>query len=269
MPHVVRAGESTDSGLPGPVPGGEGLRVRWLIGSALGNAQKGILGELTLAPGAAEPLHRHVNVDEAAFVMSGAATVLTADGERALPEGALVLSPRGTWHGIRAGHEPVELLLIYGGKSDISKLAAEPGDGTAEGEAPQIINSSERPRNSVHNPDLGFFNMGASWLVSEEGLPGANLVVGAAVYGMPDTDGGHALHRHPAGEEFLYLRSGESSHLTEAGSIPMGPGDIAFIPTGEWHGIWNHSASGSHSVFGYLGSSSLEEAGYELPDAKE
>jgi quercetin dioxygenase-like cupin family protein len=263
MPHLTKAGDRSRTGAR---PDAAGLNTRWLISSALGGAEHGMIAELELAPMATEPLHRHANADEAAFVLSGSATALGADGEQAAPAGTLILSSRGTWHGIRAGEEPTSVLLIYGGESNIDELVVELAGGVAAGAAPRTINASELTPHPNHNPEMGFFNMAANFLVSEDGLPGAELVVGAAFYGTPDPIGGHALHRHPNAEEFLYIRRGRASHLTTDGELAMDQGDIAFIPTGELHGIWNKSPSATQSVFGYLGLTSLRAGGYELAE---
>jgi quercetin dioxygenase-like cupin family protein len=263
MPHVMKAGDHSRTGAR---PDAAGLDTRWMISSDLGGARHGMIGELELAPEATEPLHRHANADEAAFVLSGSATVLGADGEQPAPAGTLILSSRGIWHGIRAGDEPTSVLLIYGGENTLDAFAVELAGRDAAGAAPRTINAAELTPHPNHNPEMGFFNMAANFLVSEDGLPGAELVVGAAHYGTPDPKGGHALHRHPAAEEFLYIRGGRASHLMAEGSIAMGPGDIAFIPTGEWHGIWNESESATQSVFGYLGIASLQAGGYELAE---
>lgn len=261
MPHVVKAGDRSRTGAR---PEADGLTTRWMISSDQGGSRHGVVGELELASGATEPLHRHAHADEAAFVLSGSATVLSADGEQPAPAGTLVLSSRGIWHGLRADGQPTVVLLIYGGESELDSLGVELAGKDAVGGSPRTINSLELTPHLNHNPHMGFFNMAANFLVSEDGLPGADLLVGAASYGTPDPDGGHALHRHPIAEEFLYVRGGQASHLTADGSIAMGPGDIAFIPSGEWHGIWNESPSGVQSLFGYLGTTSRQAGGYEL-----
>lgn len=262
MPHVVRAGDRSRTGAR---PAADGVSARWMISSELGGARHGIVGELELEPGAVEPLHRHANGDEAAFVLSGSATAVGVNGEQPAPAGALILASRNVWHAIRAGEEPTRVLLIYSGESDIAALDAELAGDDAAGESPRMIDSSALTPHLNHNPEMGFFNMAASFLVSEDGLSGADLVVGAAQYGTPDPIGGHALHRHPAAEEFLYIRDGQALHLTEEGTDPMQPGDIALIPAGEWHGIWNQAPAATQSVFGYLGVTSLAAGGYELP----
>ena len=265
MPYIVTKEQPIADKAAGAVPEAEGAHVRWLISSEHGGSQQGMIAELTLNPGAGLPLHRHGNADEAAFVVAGDATLLTAAGEQPAPAGTLILAVRDVWHGLRGGEEPVKLLTIYGGESDISALDLELDDGETAGDPPVTVDALSLARDPIHMPENGFFNMGARWLVSEDGLPGAMLVIGRSAYGEPELEGGHALHRHPGAEEFLYLLDGDANHLTEhGGEIAMTAGDIALMPASEWHGIWNSGPSAAQSVFGYLGVGSLEASGYEL-----
>jgi quercetin dioxygenase-like cupin family protein len=264
MPHIVKAGESIGPTAQRPVPDADGARIRWLVSSAHGGSEHGIIGELTLDPGAAQPLHRHTGVDEAIVVLEGHATLLTAAGEQPVPAGGLILAERQVWHGVRAGESSLKLLTIYAGESDIEALDTELSDGVADGALPATLDVRSLPRNPIHAPENGFFNMASRWLVSEDGLPSSAFLLGRAAYGEPEPEGGHALHRHLAGEEFLYLLEGQANHLTEDAEIAMRTGDLAFMPSPEWHGIWNSGPGAAQSVFGYLGVNSLAAGGYEL-----
>jgi quercetin dioxygenase-like cupin family protein len=68
----------------------------------------------TLAPGGfAPPPHRHREIDEAVYVVSG--TLELTDGEQTwtAPAGTFAAIPAGTDHGMSvAGDEPVRLLLV-------------------------------------------------------------------------------------------------------------------------------------------------------------
>ena len=264
MPHIVSHARTTEPGAHPPVPDGDGVHVRWLVSSDDGEAKHGIIAELRLDPGAVQPRHRHANADEAAIILEGNAWLLTASAQRPAPAGTLILARRDVWHGLRAGESGVKLLTVHGGESDISALAVELGEGEHDDEAPETLTIADAPWNAVHNPEAGFHNMSAAWLVSEAGLPSATMVIGRSAYGEEGTPGGHALHRHFHGEEFLYLVSGDATHLTEDGEIGLTAGDIGFMPAPEWHGIWNSGAVPAQSVFGYLGVDSLDAAGYEV-----
>lgn len=264
MPHILEAGKSIEPTPRRAVPDAEGTHIRWLVSSAHGGAKHGIIAELTLDPGAGQPLHRHGNADEAAIVLDGDATLLTAAGEQPAPMGTLILAEHDVCHGLRAGDEPVNLLTIYGGECDIADLEVDLGDGGGNDSTPATLHVPSLPRNPIHRPENGFYNMGARWLVSEGGLPSSVFLIGRGAYGEPELEGGHALHRHLAAEEFLYLLDGQANHLTEDGQIAMAAGDIAFMPALEWHGIWNSGPAAAQSIFGYLGVNSREAGGYEL-----
>lgn len=265
MPHIVSS--STHQGADSEVSAG-GVGTRWLVSSTHGGARHGMIADVRLGPGAGQPLHRHANAEEAAIVLDGDATVLTATGDQPAPAGTLILSVRGVWHGIVAGARPVRLLTVYGGECDVDALDMEMAQGSVEGAASETVGIESVARARNHAPEMGFYNMAAGWLVSENGLPSSELLIGRSVYGEPELEGGHVLHRHLVGEEFLYLLEGSAAHLTEDGErIPMAVGDIAFMPAPELHGIWNTGATAAHSIFGYLGANSLAGAGYELAPA--
>ncbi len=264
MPYLVKAGAPVIDSSSSEVPDLDGVAVRWLVSAEHGESRHGMAAELTLAPYAAQPLHRHLGVDEAAIVLSGAATLLSASGEQPAPAGTLVLSTDGIWHGIKSGEQPVTLLTIYGGESRASALDTELAGDHPEGASPAAVGIPSLGRDRAHNPEMGFFNMSARFLVAEGALASSALFIGRADYGEPGHAGGHVLHSHPAAEEFLYLLEGEASHLTEHGELPMTAGDIALIPASEWHGIWNPNTTPAQALFGYLGASSRQAAGYEL-----
>lgn len=257
---------STSEVEPVPtVPDVDGATIRWLLTGERGGARSGIIGRLTLRAGAALPGHVHPGVDETIFVLSGTGTVSGADGELAVAPGTLIMSPRGTPHALGAG-EAIDAIVVYTGTSDPAALSAEePASGTPEA-APRVVDSPGLGRDPLHVPEQGFHHMGSRFLVGETGLTGIDLLVGDSAYGAEGQPGGHALHRHPDGDEFIFLRSGSAWHLTESDRLPMAAGDISFMPAGEWHGIWNECDTPVLGLFGYLGCSTLAAAGYELPE---
>lgn len=264
MPYITRADAPV---MDGSLSGGrdvDGVTVRWLVSAEHGEARHGMVAELTLAPHAAIPLHRHPDADEAAVLLSGEATLLSASGEKPAPAGTLVLSTKGIWHGIKSGDKPVKVLTIYGGESQVSALGVELAGDPPQGASPSVVDIPSLGRDRAHNPEMGFFNMSARFLVGDDGLASSAFLIGRGAYGDSGHAGGHALHRHPKAEEFLYLLEGDASHLTEDGELPMTTGDIALIPASEWHGIWNPRPIPAQGLFGYLGVSSRQGAGYEL-----
>lgn len=264
MPYITKADAAGIDRSSTGVPDVDGVTVRWLVSAEQGESRHGMVAELTLAPHSAQPLHRHLGVDEAAVVLSGEATLLSASGAQPAPAGTLVLSTDGIWHGIKSGDEPVKLLTIYGEENRVSALGAELAGDHPEGASPSVLDVPSLGRDRVHNPEMGFFNMSARFLVAEDALASSAFLIGRSAYGEPGRAGGHVLHRHPAAEEFLYLLEGEASHLTEDGELAMTAGDIALIPASEWHGIWNPGTTPAQALFGYLGATSRQVAGYEL-----
>lgn len=248
MPYITRAGSRA-------------AQVEVLLDAQHGAAQRGTVTQLILEPRSGEELHCHTGADEATFVLSGQAAALGASGEEVAPAGTLIYSAQGTWHAVRSGQQPVTLLTVH-------------GHGESEGEAKAIPSGQDKPvlvdvaglgRDPAHNPAMGFLHMSARFLIGESALPSSGLFAGRAAYGDPGQPGGHALHRHPSAEEFLFVLEGEAHHLTEDGELPMRAGDIALIPAGEWHGIWNSGDTPVQALFGYLGVSGRPAAGYELP----
>ncbi|MFY0579771.1 cupin domain-containing protein [Cystobacter fuscus] len=76
--------------------------------------------------------------------------------------------------------------------------------------------------------------------------------------------GSHQLHRHPHADEFFLVLQGGGEHLTKDGPVRLNPGDLAYIPAGEWHGFQTDPGVTTRTVYGYLGAGSLAQAGYEL-----
>ena len=74
----------------------------------------------------------------------------------------------------------------------------------------------------------------------------------------------HEHHRHPNGDEFLFILEGGGEHLTPGSAVRLDAGEIAYIPAGEYHGYRNKAGALTRTLFGYFGAGSLEEAGYEV-----
>jgi quercetin dioxygenase-like cupin family protein len=49
----------------------------------------------------------------------------------------------------------------------------------------------------------------------------------------------HAFHKHPTREELLYVLSGRAEQWVGKEHRILGPGEVAFVPTGEVHGTYN------------------------------
>lgn len=50
----------------------------------------------------------------------------------------------------------------------------------------------------------------------------------------------HAKHVHPTQEEIIFVMSGHGFSVTdECGRVPLGPGDVSYIPAGVYHATVN------------------------------
>lgn len=50
----------------------------------------------------------------------------------------------------------------------------------------------------------------------------------------------HAKHVHPTQEEIIFVLSGRGFSVTdECGRVPLGPGDVSYIPAGVYHATVN------------------------------
>lgn len=78
----------------------------------------------------------------------------------------------------------------------------------------------------------------------------------------------HELHRHPTAEEYFFVLEGAGVHLTEGEPVPVGVGDLVFIPKGEWHGFANNTDRSTMVVTVIGGVAHYSDAGYEVHPAQ-
>jgi oxalate decarboxylase/phosphoglucose isomerase-like protein (cupin superfamily) len=105
--------------------------------------------------------------------------------------------------------------------------------------------------------------MNARWLATDEICSTGSIVVGASRF-APE-GGAHELHRHAEAAEFFIVLAGEGVQLDEEGNeVPVEVGEAALLPKNSWHGFRNTGTEEVRAVFGFLGATSLDTAGYEL-----
>lgn len=80
------------------------------IGSATGSNNLG-LGTQQVTVGAGIPIHRHLQMDEAFYVLGGSGTFTLNDAHHSFDEGATIFIPRNSWHGF--ANPDRELLLLW------------------------------------------------------------------------------------------------------------------------------------------------------------
>ena len=88
-----------------------GVRIRWLI-TDRDNAPNFAMRHFEIAPGGYTPHHEHAWEHEV-FILAGAGSILSTDGEKPLNPGDVVFLPAGEKHQFRnAGDQPLELLCL-------------------------------------------------------------------------------------------------------------------------------------------------------------
>jgi quercetin dioxygenase-like cupin family protein len=112
------------------------------------------------------------------------------------------------------------------------------------------------------NQEAGLIGLGVFWLITRETVGAENILLGASTF---EPGGVHQHHRHPDGDEILFIIDGGGKHLTPEESVSLSAGEIAYIPANEYHGFDNPPGVLTKTLFGYFGvAGSLSEAGYEV-----
>ena len=244
--------------------------VRNLINRNTVGSQRGMLGVTDFAPGGGHKLHRHPVSEQISFLLRGSALHLTENGPVKFETGDVIYVPPNEWHGFRnAGTEPATLVSLYSRAGSPS----EPGYESYRGEArsdrePTVkkVSLSTLRGDAALDESAGFFGLGVYWLATRETVGAEDAVLGASTF---EPGGVHEHHRHPNGDEILFILEGGGEHLTPDGAVPLSAGEIAYIPANEYHGFRNKPGVLTRTLFGYFGVGSLNEAGYEVrPTAK-
>ena len=114
--------------------------------------------------------------------------------------------------------------------------------------------------------DDGWIDMEVRWLITADSVGSRKTVVGRTVL-KPGSK--HDIHRHPNAEEWEYVISGSAIKHIGDGHVRLSAGDVVFVPANVYHGMENTSDSEPVvTIWGYSGASSLDDAGYLLPDIR-
>ncbi len=106
----------------------------------------------------------------------------------------------------------------------------------------------------------GWVNMNVKFLVTTDSVNAQQTVFGITVF-PPGAK--HDIHRHPNAEETEYIVEGHGIARVGSDDVTMGPGDIVFVPTNEYHGFYNTSdTERAVMVWCYGGAGTLAQAGY-------
>jgi quercetin dioxygenase-like cupin family protein len=237
------------------------VRLTWLIDRELGGCEHGAVGRMTIDPGGFQPLHRHPGAEEVTVVLSGSGTALCAGEEVPFRAGNVLHAPAGAAHGVAAGGERLDLLVVA---SAPGAAAAGWEEGAGGGPSARLLSGGEADEQELDDPETGFVGMHARRLVDAGICDSDSLVIGASRF-VPGI-GTHELHRHPGAAEFFVLLEGDGAHLDlRGGQVPVAPGDAALLGASAWHGFRNTGPREARAISGFLGSASFDAAGYELP----
>ena len=123
---------------------------------------------------------------------------------------------------------------------------------------------SETPTDESLTPSEGWVQMDLKWLVNDSNLGSKYTTFGRTVF-PPSGSSQHALHKHKNAEEIILVLKGHGSSIVGEDALPMGPGDVCYIPPDTPHAFKNLSTDEAcELVFIYGGAPSLEKAGYEV-----
>ena len=244
--------------------------VKLLINEDTVRSHRGMLSLTEFEPGGQHRLHRHPHTQQITYLLSGVGEALTVNGPVPLKAGDAVLSKRNAWHGFRnPGDEKAVIVSVYGPAA----LPAQSGYETYEGEIdasrpPQIAKTSlsQMQGDAALDEGAGFIGLGVFWLATKDTIGSDRFLLGASTF---EPGGLHEHHRHPNGDEFLFILEGGGEHLTRDGAVPLNAGEIAYIPAGEYHGYQNREGVLTRTLFGYFGAGNLEDAGYEVLEGAE
>lgn len=245
-----------------------GLKLQELVGAGTVGSHRGLLALATFEPGAVQQVHRLNSAGQVAYLLSGRAEFLTPDGIVAIGPGDTIYAKKGEWHGFRnTSEEPSVFLFAYSPTPEYAKMGYEP----FEGDVPSTQKSFDT-LNGCRLSDLqtdtevdGYVGLGVYWLAVAETVGTKDFLLGASTF---EPGGLHAHHRHPGGDEYLFILEGGGEHLTVDGAIQLNAGELAYIPANEFHGYQNREGIFTKTIFGYFGPSNLEEAGNDVMEVK-
>lgn len=243
--------------------------LSWLVDAELGDSDLGAVARMTIEAGGGQEPHRHPDAEEVTLVLEGSGTTLVGGERLPIEAGNLLYAPAGTTHALEAGVEGLDLIVVLAETSASAAgweatPATTPTNEVAGAASARLLTGHETEEIELDDPASGFVGMNARWLADEAICETGSILVGNSRFAPHG--GAHELHRHPEGAEFFVVLSGEGVQLEPDGTeIPVEVGELALLPRGSWHGFRNVGEDEVRAVFGFLGATSLDNAGYELP----
>ena len=95
----------------------------------------------------------------------------------------------------------------------------------------------------VQHVDLEWCHV--EWLSNPEIVRAKHLLLCRATFPAGEA---HNFHFHPVHEEILYILEGEAEQWVGEEKRMLKPGEVAHIPPGVPHAVWNASPAGSRSI---------------------
>jgi len=239
--------------------------TQWLVHPQLTPSARGMVAVEVPHNGTTNTPRRTPTIESATLVLTGKGTWIDPT-EPPLSPGEGMFNPPGTLRGMTPdSSEPTVLLTVFGGCTDRKEtpvtLIGQPYTHGYGRRIARPINDCATGRGDLLGALGGFVDMGVRWLATTDTVGSQSLVLATSTF-VPG--GSHELHRHQHADEFFLVLSGAGEHLTQDGPIRLTSGDLAFIPAGEWHGFRTDPEITTHTVYGYLGAGSLDQAGYDL-----
>ena len=243
----------------------KGVSVKMVIDRQTVGAHRGMMSIAEFAPGGSHKLHCHPHSGQISYLLSGRGEHLTCNGAVPLKAGDVTYAPKNAWHGFRnTGTEKAVLLSMYSPAALLSEAGYETYQGDIDLSVPVSlakVSLAQLQGDTALDEDAGFIGLGVFWLATRDTVGTDSFLLGASTF---DPDGVHEHHRHPRGDEFLFILEGGGEHLTRDEAIPLSAGEIAYIPANEYHGFRNPPGVLTRTLFGYFGPATLAEAGYEV-----
>lgn len=242
-----------------------GVSARDVINRETVGSHRGMLSIAEFAPGGFHKLHRHPAAAQISYLLSGQGEHLTENGPVLVKSGDATYVPRNAWHGFRnTGTGKAVLLSIYSPAAHMSAAGYESFTGAIDVKQPARVAMSSLAKlqgDAALDAESGFIGLGVFWLATRDTVGSEDFLLGASTF---EPGGLHEHHRHPRGDEFLYILEGGGEHLTPDGAVSLSAGEIAYIPANEYHGFKSPAGVLTRTLFGYFGPATLEEAGYQV-----
>ena len=128
------------------------------------------------------------------------------------------------------------------------------------------VNPMDFKMDRTLTPERGWHKMDVRWLVTDRTQDSEFTVIGKTIL-PPGIGSTHALHRHPNAEEWEYVVHGCGIKHVGDESFTVNAGEFAFVPRNVYHALENASENEPLiTIWGYSGASSLEKAGYVIPE---